>query len=100
MQCQPFLFIFGVGYHMKRSNSNPLLEHLDELEPGTQVGGEHGIGCYIQYTLNDYAAEGLERKVPPVQERIDTFRRIVDRLGMWCGGSTRWYLPIELALTI
>lgn len=63
-------------------NPKPLLDHLDELEPGTRVGGEHGIGCYIQYTLNDYTAEGLERKVPPVQERIDTFRRMVDRLGV------------------
>ena len=56
-------------------NPKPLLEHFDELD-------ERGIGCYIQYTLNNYEKEGLERNVPPVAERIDTFKRIVDRLGL------------------
>ena len=71
-------------------NPKPLLEHFDELY-------KRGIGCYIQYTLNDYgesiqkhtprltpypSQEGtLEKNVPPVAERIDTFKRIVDRLG-------------------
>ena len=53
--------------------------------PATNVAplsrGDEGIGCYIQYTLNDYEADGLEKKVPPIQERIDTFKRLVDRLG-------------------
>ena len=61
-------------------NPKNLLPHLDELQV-------RGIGCYIQYTLNDYVAEGLERNVPPVAERIDTFRRLVDRLGQ---GSVVW----------
>ena len=52
----------------------PLLEHLDELK-------ERNIGCYIQYTLNDYEKEGLEKGVPPLEERLDTFKRLVDRLG-------------------
>lgn len=56
-------------------NPSPLLKHFDELD-------KRGIGCYIQYTLNDYEGDGLEQNVPPVQERIDTFRRIVDRLGV------------------
>lgn len=55
-------------------NPKPLLEHLDELK-------ERNIGCYIQYTLNDYEIEGLERGVPPLQERIDTFKKLVDKLG-------------------
>lgn len=55
-------------------NPRPLLEHLDYLR-------ERGIGCYVQYTLNDYEREGLERGVPPLAQRIDTFRRLVDRLG-------------------
>ena len=55
-------------------NPKPLLEHLDELD-------KRNIGCYIQYTLNDYKADGLEKKVPPLEERIDTFKRLVDRLG-------------------
>lgn len=55
-------------------NPQPLIEHLGELK-------ERGIGCYIQYTLNDYEDERLERGVPPLSERIDTFKRLVDILG-------------------
>lgn len=55
-------------------NPKPLLEHLDELK-------ERGIGCYIQYTLNDYEREGLEKGVPPLDERIDTFKWLADKLG-------------------
>lgn len=40
-----------------------------------------GIGCYIQYSLNDYEAEGLEKKVPPLAQRIDTFKQLVEKLG-------------------
>jgi len=54
-------------------NPKPLLEHLDELK-------ERGIGCYIQYTLNEYEKEGLEKGVPPLEERIDTFKKLVDKL--------------------
>lgn len=55
-------------------NPKPLLSHLDYLN-------ERNIGCYIQYTLNDYETEGLEKGVPPIAERIDTFKRLVDKLG-------------------
>ena len=55
-------------------NPKPLLEHLDELK-------ERNIGCYIQYTLNDYEKEGLEKGVPPLEKRIDTFKRLVNQLG-------------------
>lgn len=58
-------------------NPRPLLNHLDELK-------ERGIGCYIQYSLNDYEEEKLERGVPPIAERIDTFKRLVDALGVGC----------------
>lgn len=64
-------------------NPRPLLDKsgcLDYL-------AERGINCYIQYTLNDYVAEQLERGVPPIQERIDTFRRLVDTLGF---GKVIW----------
>lgn len=57
-------------------NPRPLLEHLNELNSN----GRH-INCYIQYTLNDYEREGLEKGVPPLSHRIDTFKRLVDRLG-------------------
>ena len=55
-------------------NPEPLLEHLDYLN-------ECHINCYIQYTLNDYVNEGLEKGVPPLEKRIDTFKRLVERLG-------------------
>lgn len=55
-------------------NPRPLLSHLDELK-------ERGIGCYIQYTLNDYAEEKLEKGVPPLQERIETFKQLSNVLG-------------------
>ena len=55
-------------------NPEPLLGHLDELK-------ERNIGCYIQYTLNDYVKEELEKGVPSLGERIDTFKRLVDKLG-------------------
>lgn len=61
-------------------NPCPLLQHLDCLK-------EKNIGSYIQYTLNDYEKEGLERGVHSLSERIDTFKMLVDRLGK---GSVIW----------
>jgi hypothetical protein len=61
-------------------NPRPLLNHLDELQ-------ERGIGCYVQYTLNDYEEEGLERGVRPLAERIETFKMLVQRLGK---GAVVW----------
>ena len=55
-------------------NPRPLLDHLDYLK-------EKNIGSYIQYTLNDYEKEKLEQGVPALQQRIDTFKRLVDKLG-------------------
>lgn len=55
-------------------NPRPLLRHLDELD-------NRSIGCYVQFTLNDYEDEGLEKGVPPLTQRIDTFKQLVARLG-------------------
>ncbi len=55
-------------------NPAPLIPHLDELK-------KREIGCYVQYTLNDYVKEGLEKGVPDVDTRIATFKALVDRLG-------------------
>ena len=55
-------------------NPEPLLQHLDYLQ-------ERNINSYIQYTLNDYVNEGLEKGVPALDKRIDTFKRLVDKLG-------------------
>lgn len=72
-------------------NPKPLFEHLDELD-------NKGIGCYIQYTLNDYVDDGLEKKVSSIEQRIDTFRRLVDRLGV---GHVIWrFDPLVLTYNI
>lgn len=55
-------------------NPRPLMGHLDYLK-------EKGIECYIQYTLNDYEKEGLEKGVPPLKQRIESFKMLVDKLG-------------------
>lgn len=60
-------------------NPRPLLDYLNILE-------ERNIKCYIQYTLNDYEAEKLE-KIPSLEKRIETFKMLVDRLGK---GSVVW----------
>lgn len=61
-------------------NPKALLPYLSVLK-------ERGIGCYIQYTLNDYESERLEPNVPRLQQRIDTFRSLVDRIG---AGAVVW----------
>lgn len=61
-------------------NPAPLLPYLPMLK-------ERGIGCYIHFTLNDYEAEGLEPNVPPLSQRIETFRRAVEALGR---GAVVW----------
>lgn len=63
-------------------SKNPanLLNHLDELS-------KLNIKCYIQYTLNDYEHEKLEKNVPPISNRIKTFKALVEKLGF---GSVIW----------
>lgn len=72
-------------------NPRPLLKYLDELN-------ELKIGCYIQYTLNDYVQEHLEPNVPNVDERIKTFQELVDKIGV---GHVVWrFDPLILTDTI
>ena len=72
-------------------NPKPLLNHLPYLK-------ERNIGCYIQYTLNDYEAEHLEQGVPSLNSRIDTFKQLVNTLGK---GSVIWrFDPLILTDTI
>ncbi len=61
-------------------NPQPLLNHLDYLM-------KRGIGCYVQYTLNDYEKDRLELGVPKLKERIETFKLLVDKLGK---GAVVW----------
>jgi hypothetical protein len=52
-------------------NPAPILPRLAELEK---------YPSYFQYTLNAYELD-LERNLPPVGERIDTFLRLSERIG-------------------
>lgn len=72
-------------------NPEPLIPYIQLLK-------DRGIGCYVQYTLNDYESEKLEPNVPNLQQRIETFKRLVDVLGM---GSVIWrFDPLILTETI
>ena len=61
-------------------NPEPIIPYLPLLK-------ERNIGCYFQFTLNDYDAEGLEPNVPPLKQRLETFKQIVDILSK---GSVVW----------
>ena len=69
----------------------PLLPYLKILR-------EKNIGCYVQYTLNDYEKENLEKRVPALERRIDTFKRLVDELGL--GGVIWRFDPLLLTETV
>lgn len=72
-------------------NPKPLIPYLAKLRT-------RNIGCYIQFTLNDYVSEGLEKSVPSVDERIHTFKELVGILGY---GSVIWrFDPLVLTDTI
>ena len=60
-------------------NPRPLLDYLHILK-------KRNIKCYIQYTLNDYEQENLE-KVPSLAKRIETFKLLVEQLGK---GAVIW----------
>lgn len=55
-------------------NPAPIMPYLAELD-------KLGIGYYFQYTLNDYEVEKLESGVPPLQQRINTFRELSQTIG-------------------
>ena len=57
----------------------PLLPYMHVLK-------ERNIKCYIQFTLNDYEQEKLE-KVPSLDSRIDTFKLLVTKIGK---GAVIW----------
>jgi hypothetical protein len=55
-------------------NAAPMLPFLPELD-------RRELPYYFQFTINDYEAEGLEPHVPPLAERLDTFKRLSQMLG-------------------
>jgi hypothetical protein len=52
----------------------PLLPHLPAMQ-------DQGIGAAVQFTLNDYMAEGFEPHIPSLDARVDTFSRVSSLLG-------------------
>lgn len=54
-------------------NPAPMLEHTDELD-------KMEYRYYLQYTLNDYPRL-FEPGLPVLSERVDTFRRLSERIG-------------------
>lgn len=68
-------------------NPASLLSYIARLK-------ERGMGCYVQYTLNDYQHEGLEPNIPDMDSRIDIFKSLVKLLGK---GAVVWrYDPLIL----
>ena len=69
-----------VGFNKMRclvfwsKNPAPMISHLDELDKICP-------NYYFQFTLNDYDAERIEPNVPAVANRVETFRRISERIG-------------------
>ena len=55
-------------------NPKPMLPYLQELD-------NSGVHYYFQFTLNDYYREGFEPNVPSVSNRIETFKRLSDKIG-------------------
>ena len=79
----------GVKHYVSYSNTKFIVfwsKNPQPLLPYLHILKERNIKCYIQYTLNDYEEEGLE-KVPSLASRIETFKLLVERLGR---GSVIW----------
>ena len=55
-------------------NPLPMFKYLDYMDKNIP-------NFYFQYSLNDYAKEGFEAKVPSVERRIKTFVELSNKLG-------------------
>lgn len=55
-------------------NAAPVMPYLDWID-------KKGINYYFQFTVNDYESEGFEPKVPPLIERIQTFKSLSNLIG-------------------
>lgn len=55
-------------------NPKPIIKYLGKLD-------ERNINYYFQFTLNDYEKEGLEQGVPKLSSRIDTFKKLSEKIG-------------------
>ena len=50
------------------------MEYLDDIE-------KRDIHYYFQYTINDYENEGLEPNIPSLNQRIENFVRLSEKIG-------------------
>lgn len=55
-------------------NPEQIISFLPELD-------RRGMHYYFQVTLNDYMKEGFEPNVPPVEKRIETFKKLSQLIG-------------------
>jgi hypothetical protein len=55
-------------------NPRPLMSRLAAFE-------NRHLNYYFQFTLNDYEQENFEPNLPSLNERIDTFKELSDRIG-------------------
>lgn len=55
-------------------NPKPIMPYLHILD-------EMGIHYYFQVTLNDYDKERFEPNVPTVDERVETFKQLAEKIG-------------------
>jgi hypothetical protein len=55
-------------------NPAPFLPFLKDLD-------KRGLSYYFQFTLNDYEKESLEPGIPPLNDRLETFRRLSGMIG-------------------
>ncbi len=62
------LFVFWT------KNPGPLIEKLSFFD-------NQAYHYYFQYTLNDYQMEGWEPRLPSLERRIDSFKRLSDQIG-------------------
>jgi hypothetical protein len=55
-------------------NADPIIPFLEQID-------KMGIHYYFNYTLNDYEIEGLEKNLPVLEKRIETFKNLSDKIG-------------------
>ena len=55
-------------------NPDPLVKYLPEIDA-------RGIRYYFHFTVNDYADERLEPNLPPLAQRIETFKNLSLKIG-------------------
>ena len=55
-------------------DAKPILKYLKEID-------KRKINYYFQFTLNDYENENLEPNLPKIEKRIDTFKKLSNKIG-------------------